>query len=99
VVAGVPTVALTLPGAVIDAIATDDGGRVAVGLRSGRVHLFDDDGTLSLDVAAHDERCAVLAFCDAGRALCSGGWDGRVRVIDVEPPGQRGERRGPGSHR
>ena len=96
VVAGVPTVALTLPGALIDAVATDDGGRVAVGLRSGRVQLFDDDGTLRLDVAAHDERCAVLSFCDGGRALCSGGWDGRVRVIDVEPPGQRGER---GSHR
>lgn len=99
VVGGVPTVALTLPGAVIDAVATDDGGRVAVGLRSGRVQLFDDDDTLRLDVAAHDERCAVLSFCDGGRALCSGGWDGRVLVIDVEPTGQRGERRGPGSHR
>jgi len=65
-----------------------------VGLRSGRVLVFDDDGALNLDVAAHDERCAVLAFCDEGRALCSGGWDGRVRVIDVQPPGQRGE---PGS--
>ena len=86
VVGGVPTVALTLPGAVIDAVATDDGGRVALGLRSGRVQLFDDDDTLRLDVAAHDERCAVLSFCDGGRALCSGGWDGRVRVIDVQLP-------------
>ena len=86
VVGGVPTVALTLPGAVIDAVATDDGGRVALGLRSGRVQLFDDDDTLRLDVAAHDERCAVLSFCDGGGALCSGGWDGRVRVIDVQLP-------------
>jgi hypothetical protein len=68
-----------------DAVAVDPAGRVAVGLRSGRVLLFDDAGGLLLDVAAHTARASVVTFCDGGEAVCSAGWDGRVRVIALRP--------------
>jgi DNA-binding beta-propeller fold protein YncE len=65
----------------IDSVAVDAHGHVGVGTRAGRVRLYDGDGRVVFDVAAHDERVAALAFCDGGAALCSGGWDGRVRVL------------------
>jgi hypothetical protein len=71
----------------VDAVAVDEGGRVAVGLRGGRVLLFDDAGVLQLDVAAHAARAAVVAFCDGGAALCSAGWDGRVRIMELRRDG------------
>jgi hypothetical protein len=61
-------------GAVSDlAIAAD--GSVAWCTRAGAVGF--DDAT----VAAHDDRCAAITFCDDDKAVCSAGWDGRVRVL------------------
>jgi len=33
-----------------------------------------------LEIPAHEGRCSRVTFCDAGRALCTVGWDGRSRV-------------------
>jgi hypothetical protein len=55
------------------AIAAD--GRVAWCTRDGAVGF--DDAT----IAAHDDRCAAVTFCDNDHAVCSAGWDGRVRVL------------------
>jgi hypothetical protein len=55
------------------AIATD--ASVAWCTRDGVVG-FDD-----VTVAAHDDRCAAVTFCDHDKAVCSAGWDGRVRVL------------------
>jgi hypothetical protein len=32
-------------------------------------------------VQAHGECCGDLVVCDNQRAVCSAGWDGRVRVL------------------
>ena len=55
------------------AMATD--GSVAWCTRDGVVG-FDD-----VTIAAHDDRCAAVTFCDHDNAVCSAGWDGRVRVL------------------
>jgi hypothetical protein len=61
-------------GAVSDvAIAAD--GHLAWCTRDGIVG-FDD-----VTLAAHNDRCAAVTFCDNDNAVCSASWDGRVRVL------------------
>lgn len=65
----------------LEDVAIDDGGRVALCRRDGSVALLDAALKPVFDVAAHTERCARVSFCDDGRALCTVGWDGRLRVL------------------
>jgi hypothetical protein len=55
------------------AIAAD--GHLAWCTRDGIVG-FDD-----VTLAAHNDRCAAVTFCDNDNAVCSASWDGRVRVL------------------
>jgi hypothetical protein len=68
----------------VESLAIADDGRVAVCRRDGVVELRGADDVVRLEVPAHQQRCAKVAFCDAQRALCSVGWDGRLRVIAAD---------------
>lgn len=73
------------PGALIEDIALAQDGRRAICRRDGNVTLEDARGTALWSVPAHTDRCASVAFCDGERAICSAGWDGRVRLIAAAP--------------
>lgn len=75
----------------VTAMAASPSGRdMLVGFRSGHVAMLRLDPrspTVDVEVVwvvrAHGDRVGALSFCDDGRAACSAGWDGRLRVIDV----------------
>jgi hypothetical protein len=62
-------------GGVVSDLAMATDATVAWCTRDGVVG-FDD-----VTIAAHDDRCAAVTFCDHDNAVCSAGWDGRVRVL------------------
>ena len=72
---------LQRPGALIDDAALADDGRLALCRRDGTVSLESGGGAQIWTVPAHTDRCAAIVFCDRDQALCSAGWDGRVRVF------------------
>lgn len=67
----------------IEALALEGTGRLAVCRRDGVVEVRDANGTVQLEIPAHEGRCGRVSFCDAGRAVCSVGWDGRLRVSEL----------------
>lgn len=69
------------PGAAIQDAALASDGRLALCRRDGSVSLEDAAGTPLWTAPAHTDRCAAVAFCDREQALCTAGWDGRVRVF------------------
>ena len=69
-----------LAAAPVEALAVDEQGRLAVCRRDGVVELRDAKNGGQLEIPAHEGRCSRVTFCDAGRALCTVGWDGRLRV-------------------
>lgn len=69
-----------LSSAPVEALAVDARGRLAVCRRDGVVELRDEQNVLRLEIPAHEGRCSRVTFCDQCRALCTVGWDGRLRV-------------------
>lgn len=65
----------------VEALAVASDGRLAVCRRDGVVELRDANDAVVFASAAHDGRCGDVVFCDDERALCSVGWDGRLRVL------------------
>lgn len=68
----------------VESLAIADDGRLAVCRRDGVVRVMNAKGELVYEAPAHEQRCARVTFCDAQRAVCSVGWDGRLRVLDSE---------------
>ncbi len=66
----------------VQSLALADDGRRAACLLDGSVELRDGAGAVLFLAPAHEQRCARVSFCDAERALCSVGWDGRLRVLE-----------------
>jgi WD40 repeat protein len=67
----------------VEALAIADDGRLALCRRDGVVELRDADDVVLLEAPAHEQRCAKVVFCDAQLAVCSVGWDGRLRVMEA----------------
>jgi tRNA A-37 threonylcarbamoyl transferase component Bud32 len=76
---------LSRPGAIVEDIALAQDGRRAICRRDGTVTLETAGGQALWTVPAHTDRCASVAFCDGERAICSAGWDGRIRLIATAP--------------
>lgn len=72
---------LRRPGALIEDAALASDGRLALCRRDGTVALESVNGTAIWTAPAHADRCAAIVFCDREQALCTAGWDGRVRVF------------------
>lgn len=77
---------LARPGAVIGDAALASDGRLALCRRDGTVALESASGSSIWTLPAHSDRCAAVVFCDHERAVCSAGWDGRVRVMAAQSP-------------
>jgi hypothetical protein len=78
--AGSPPLSVSSP---VEAIAVANDGRLALSRRDGVVELRDVEQRLRFSSPAHEQRCARVAFCDQQRAVCSVGWDGRLRVLEA----------------
>ena len=79
-----PTDRLALNEVVDDLAVSRDGTRLAAGLRTGEVAVWDTR-TLTLEVVLprHIERVSSLAFSPDGTRLASGSWDETLRLWDL----------------
>lgn len=66
----------------VEGLALSSTGHLAICRRDGVVEVRDAQNVLTLEVPAHEGRCSGVRFCDGERAVCSIGWDGRLRVIE-----------------
>ncbi len=80
---GPRSTALSAVSAPVESLAVADDGRIALCRRDGVVELRGADERVLLEAPAHEQRCARVAFCDGQTAICSVGWDGRLRVISA----------------
>jgi len=65
-------------------IEVQQAGRfVAASARDGEVFIWDDDGALLARAAPSRERIVALHFTPDLASLVTGGWDGRVAVLDL----------------
>jgi len=67
----------------VEGLAVANDGRLALCLKEGVVELRDVEQRVLFSSPAHEQRCARVTFCDQQRAVCSVGWDGRLRVLDA----------------
>ncbi len=76
---------LEAPGARLEKVAwAADGAWIAAGALDGTVYLWRPDRARAVaSVRAHRERVGALVFDPLGRFLVSGGWDDRVRRLDL----------------
>lgn len=80
-----PAAVLTASSAIVAAVVSPDGARIACGTEGGELIVFDA-GSLECRaaVAAHAGSVTALAISADGKALLSGGADGRVRRHTLE---------------